>query len=254
MGTTFANTQRNHCRRLDVALTKTASRNFGELQHRLLRDEFCFAQVLSCLTVKVTEMFRDPDFYKAFRSRVVPLLRTYPRVRLWHAGCASGEEVYSMGVLLYEEGLHERVLLYGTDLDGSAIERAKEGVYSTEQLSSFEKNYQLAGGLGSPSHYVTRAYGKVSISANLRENVSFFQHDLGSDFTLGEMNVILCRNVCLYFSDTLRARVFALFTESLCRGGFLCLGASESLTKEARLRFKEYVPTQRIFRLENAHA
>lgn len=236
-------------RRLHAARVQTGVSNLGELLHRLLREPALFASVLSCLTIKVTEMFRDPGFYLAFRDEVLPVLRTYPQLKFWHAGCATGEEAYTTAILLSEEGLYERSLIYGTDIDTSAIEQAKEGVYSDEQANVFASNYQRSGGRAELSQYFTQAYSRMAINAQLREHVSFFQHDLSSDFAFGEMNVIFCRNVALYFTEPLRERVFRLFLKGLCRGGFLCLGASEALPTKLREYFDDYVPDRRIFRV-----
>lgn len=239
-------------RRLRAALSKTNAAHLGELMHGLLRDPNYFDVVLSCLTVQVTEMFRDPEFHQVFRRIVVPLLRTYPRLSVWHAGCATGEEVYAMAMLLYEEGLYDRTLLYGTDLDKAAVARAKEGIYSEEQAQCFARNYEQGGGRADFCNYFTAAYGKVSVNEGLRRNVSFFQHDLTSDFSLGEMNVVFCRNVALYFNQPLRERVLNMLEQALCRGGFLCLGASESLPVSLRQSFEECAQGQQIFRVRRA--
>jgi len=236
-------------RRLSTAMEHTHTAHLGELMHRLLWDSAYFGIVLSCLTVKVTEMFRDPTFHQEFRDTVVPVLRTYPRLRLWHAGCASGEELYAMAILLEETGLYSRSQLYGTDIDLTAIECAKEGVYSEQQASVFERNYVRAGGRTDFWNYFTCAYGKVSVVDSLRRNVSFFQHDLVSDFCLGEMQVIFCRNVALYFNADLRTRVFSMFARGLCRGGFLCLGTSELLPQAMMEAFEAYSPRHRIYRM-----
>lgn len=236
-------------RRLRAAQIQSGASHMGELLHRLLREPDFFASVLSCLTIKVTEMFRDPEFYRAMRTEVLPILRTYPQLKFWHAGCASGEEVYTTAMLLSEEGLYQRSLIYGTDIDAHAIEQAKEGVYSDEQAQAYARNYHLSGGQRELSDYLTYGYARMSVDKTLRDNVSFFQHDLSSDFAFGEMNVIFCRNVLLYFSEPLRERVFSQFVQGLCRGGFLCLGASESLPSKYRASFDDYIPGRRIFRL-----
>lgn len=236
-------------RRLHAAQMQTGVAHRGELLHRLLREPPFFASVLSCLTIKVTEMFRDPEFYQTFRTEVLPVLRTYPHLKFWHAGCATGEEAYTMAILLSDEGLYDRSLIFGTDIDATAIEQAKEGVYSGNWADVFARNYQLAGGRTDQSRYLTHAYSRIAINKQLQENVSFFQHDLGSDFAFGEMNVVFCRNVALYFTEPLRERVFRLFLQGLCRGGFLCLGSSESLPATLRDKFEDYVPSQRIFRV-----
>lgn len=237
-------------RRVKAALAKTGTPNFGELLHRLLTDPTFFTSVLSCLTVQVTEMFRDPEFFATFRRDVVPLLRTYPQLKIWHAGCASGEEAYTTAILLLEEKLYDRTQIYATDIDASAIERAKEGIYAEGDVAQYSRNYDLSGGKRSFHDYCTRAYSRMSINQAVRDNIVFFQHDLTSDFALGEMNVIFCRNVTLYFTEPLRNRVFDVFAKGLCRGGFLCLGSSESLPTSARNRFIDFVARQRIYRFQ----
>lgn len=235
-------------RRLSAAVAKTGVSSLGELQHRLLNDPAFFSVLLPCLTVKFTEMFRDPDFFLAVRRELVPILKTYPQVKIWHAGCASGEEAYSMAILLLEEGLDERSVIYATDIDSSAIAQAKEGVYSCKQADVFFENYKSAGGRASLEDYVTRAYSRVAINERLRSRVSFFQHDLATDSSPGEMHVILCRNVALYFTNPLRERVFRLFAEGLHPGGFLCVGATEGIPHGAREKFQRFAGQQRIFR------
>jgi chemotaxis protein methyltransferase CheR len=239
-------------RRLSAAMIRTQTEHLGELMHRLLWDPDYFGVVLSCLTVKVTEMFRDPVFHQEFRNTVVPILRTYPRLRVWHAGCASGEELYAMAILLEEAGLYSRSQLFGTDIDSAAIEGAKDGIYLHRHASTFEQNYVRAGGTADFWSYFTTGYGKISVVDALRRNASFFQHDLVTDFCLGEMQVIFCRNVALYFNAELRTRVFSMFAQGLCRGGFLCLGASETLPRHMLQDFEEYSPQHRIYRMRRA--
>lgn len=235
-------------RRLKAALQKTGAGNFGDMQHRLLVEPQFFAKVLPCLTVKITEMFRDPEFFLTVRRDLVPFLRTYPHLKIWHAGCATGEEAYSMAILLLEEGLSDRSLIYATDIDPSAISLAKEGVYPSAQVDAYSKNYGLAGGPASLEHYLTRGYSRATIRDAVREHVSFFQHDLTTDFALGEMQLILCRNVTLYFTEHLRERVTRLFADGLCPGGFLCLGSSETVPAALRDEFEVFPGQQRIFR------
>lgn len=235
-------------RRLSAAIAKTGALDLGDLQHRLLNEPSFFATVLPCLTVKVTEMFRDPEFFLTLRREIIPILRTYPQLKIWHAGCATGEEAYSMAIILLEEGLAERSLIYATDIDGSAIAQAKEGVYSGSSVDTFLKNYQSSGGRASLDDYLTRAYSRVAIRESVRQRVSFFQHDLVTDFSLGEMHLILCRNVALYFTIALRERVANLFAEGLYPGGFLCMGTSETVPGGLRERFEAFAGEQRIFR------
>lgn len=235
-------------RRLKAALSKTGAKNLGDLQHRLLNEPAFFRAVLPCLTVKITEMFRDPDFFLSLRRDVVPVLKTYPQLKIWHAGCATGEEAYSMAILLIEEGLWDRSVIYATDIDMSAISQAKEGVYPDDRIETFVKNYTSAGGRASLDDYITRGYSRMAIRDRLRERVSFFQHDLTTDFALGEMHVILCRNVALYFSAPLRERVARLFADGLCPRGFLCLGTSECIPSGLRHMFEQLPGEHRIFR------
>jgi chemotaxis protein methyltransferase CheR len=234
-------------RRLRTCLARSGLAHFGELQHRLLESPEFFAALLDGLTVQVSEMFRDPDFYRAFRERVVPRLRTYPEIRIWHAGCASGEEPYASAILLAEEQLIERAQIYATDVSSRAIERAREGVFPASQAELYSENYRLAGGKQRFMDHCSAAYGKFTISESLRESVVFFQHDLVTDYALGEMQVIFCRNVLIYFASEVRERVLSMFGESLCRGGFLCLGANESLPSAFAAQFSDFSAEQRIF-------
>jgi len=239
-------------RRVDWARQKVGARNLGDLLHRTLHDEAVFRVLLSQLTVQVTEMFRDPSFYAAFRREVVPLLRTYPEIKVWHAGCASGEEVYASAILLHEEDLYERSQIYGTDIDQSAIDRATSGIYDEERLYEFSENYRRAGGKRTLVDYVTRGYSHFSVDEKLRSNVVFFQHDLTCDHALGEMTVIFCRNVVIYFNEVLRERVFSMLGSGLRQGGFLCLGASETVPTNQRDSFAEFVGSARIWRRQVA--
>jgi len=236
-------------RRLAAALTRAGVEHLGELQHRVLHDARLFADVLHDLTVPVSELFRDPDFYRSFRERVIPILRTYPLLRIWHAGCATGEEAYTSAILLKEEDLYERCQIYATDLSQQSIEHAKTGVYPSDRLATFQENYQRAGGRSELSKYLTIAYDRIALNEHLRRSMLFFQHNLVSDHVFGEMHVILCRNVFIYFGHDLRQRVLAKFRQSLCAGGFLCLGDSEQLTRaDLEGDFREFSARDRIYR------
>jgi chemotaxis protein methyltransferase CheR len=231
-------------RRFQTILAKSGAKNLGDLQHRLVTDRTFFASILDDLTVQVSEMFRDPTFYRAFREQVVPVLRTYPQLKIWHAGCAGGEEVYATAIVLAEENLIDRTQLYATDLSDGALERARAIL--------FAENYATSGGKGRFEDHCSRAYGRIAIKESLRKKVVFFQHDLGTDYALGEMNVIFCRNVLIYFTQKLRERVTTLFSKSLSRGGFLCLGASERLSAPERELFVATAPGESIYRLRPA--
>jgi chemotaxis protein methyltransferase CheR len=238
-------------RRVKAALAASNLPHLGELQHKILTDPVFFAGVLESLTVRVSELFRDPEFYVAFRAEVVPILRTYPLFKIWHAGCANGEEVYTTAILLQEEGLYDRAQIYATDLSHEALDHARQGIYRTAHLARFSHNYQRAGGKASLAAYYTEAYDRLAMRESLRRNVVFFQHNLVSDHVFGEMNVILCRNVLIYFGPGLKQRVLNKFEHSLCPRGFLCLGTSEHLASSPSQRaFVEFAGRDRIYRRE----
>ncbi len=199
------------------------------LQEQVLHDRDAMERLLLDLSVNVTSMFRDPNFYRAFRTKVVPLLRTYPFIRIWHAGCSTGEEVYSMAILLREEGLYERARVYATDINEVVLQQARAGIFPLEKMQEYTHNYLRAGGNRSFSEYYTAAYGGALFSPSLRENVVFAQHNLVTDRSFSEFNVILCRNVMIYFDRSLQNRVHELFYESLPTYGILALGSKESL-------------------------
>ncbi len=199
------------------------------LQEKVLHDPECLARFLLGLSVHVTAMFRDPSFYLTFRRKVVPLLRTYPFIRIWLAGCSTGEEVYSMAILLEEEGLYHRSRIYATDMNELVLKQAREGIYPLDLMQEYTQNYLRAGGKKSFSEYYTAAYDHAIFRASLRENVLFSQHNLATDRSFNEFNVILCRNVLIYFNQSLQKRVHNLLYESLSRFGVLGLGRQESL-------------------------
>lgn len=204
--------------------------NYGEMLHRLLNDPLLVEDLLLDLSINVTEMFRDPWVYKKIREEVVPRLVTYPFIRSWHAGCSAGQEVYSMCILLGEEGVgRKRVQIYATDFNDRIIERAKAAEYSVDSVREYTKYYQLSGGKNSFSDYYRAQDDKVIIDTPLQDRVLFSVHNLATDTTFAEMNIIFCRNVLIYFNKRLQSRVLQMFYESLCPGGFLCLGTKESL-------------------------
>jgi chemotaxis protein methyltransferase CheR len=174
-------------------------------------------------------MFRDPGLFLTFRQKVVPLLRTYPYIRIWHAGCSTGEEVYSMAILLHEEGLYDKARIYATDMNERSLQQAKEGVYDISRMKQYTKNYLEAGGTRAFSEYYTAKYNSVILQPYLRKNIIFAEHNLATDTSFNEFNVIFCRNVMIYFNDELRDHVHGLFHESLSRFGILVLGSKESI-------------------------
>jgi two-component system, sensor histidine kinase and response regulator len=236
-------------RRVLAARARLGAADVAELQTRLLADPQLFATVVDHLTVQVSDMFRDALPYQILRQQLVPLLRTYPHIKIWHAGCASGEEVWSTAIVLAEEGLLERAQIYATDLSAGAVARAREAIYPAARLPQFARGYRAGGGSRAFEDYFTVAYDHAAIQGWLRRNVCFFQHDLGSDQALGEMQVIFCRNVLIYFGPELRQRVLDKLRSGLAHGGFLCLGSSETLTlPTSREEFRELVAGSRMYR------
>jgi chemotaxis protein methyltransferase CheR len=202
----------------------------GEVTARILREPGVFYRLVGYFSVNVTALFRDPFVYAALRRHVVPLLRTWPHVKLWDAGCATGEEVYSLAILLSEEGLLERCTLYATDISASALETARAGIYPLETILRGSTNYLESGARGSLSNYYHARYDAAAMDARLRKGVTVARHNLAMDTSFGEMQVIVCRNVLIYFNRELQDHVLELFWESLENGGFLCLGDKESLS------------------------
>ena len=194
-----------------------------------VHDEGLFSELAQSFSISVTEMFRDPSVYRAVREKVVPILQTFPFAKVWHAGCSTGEEVYSLAIVLFEAGLSDRVTIFGTDFNDDALERARSGIYRADRIKDFTRNYHEAGGKRSFSEYYHASYGAATMDASLRDNLTFANHNLSVDHVFGEMHLIFCRNVMIYFNRDLQNRVLRLFTESLARGGFLCLGTKESL-------------------------
>ncbi|MCC6200527.1 MAG: protein-glutamate O-methyltransferase CheR [Moraxellaceae bacterium] len=216
-------------RRVQQHLIVARYDNICALMHDILHNGEAFSALLSNLTINVTEMFRDPDFYQAFREKVVPVLRTHPFLKVWHAGCATGEEIYSMAILLKEEGLYDRCQIYATDIDKEVLEKARRGIFPASELRRFTENYERSGGKKKLSDYYTEKYDNIIMDPALKKNVIFADHDLATDQVFGEMQVVLCRNVLIYFNKELQKRVFRLFKDSLDIAGYLCLGSKESL-------------------------
>ena len=215
----------------------------------LLTDPLLFRAFVYDMTVVVTEMFRDPWVYRAIREHVIPWLKTFPFVRIWHAGCATGEEVYAMSILLHEEGLTDRVQIYATDLNDLGLEQARSGIYPAKRMREYTRNYQESGGTGAFSDYYYAKYNGAKMDSTLRKNVTFANHNLVTDSVFGEMHLIMCRNVLIYFDRTLQNRVLRLFKESLCPGGMLCLGTRETLQfSSVENDFEMLGMQERIFR------
>lgn len=236
-------------RRLTHWLAESEFDTFSLAQSRLLRERDVFDSLLRGITVNVTEMFRDPVFFRMIRERVVPFLKTYPFVKIWHAGCATGEEVYSMAILLNEEGMAGRYRIYATDINETILERAREGILSVAEMQQFTRNYQLSGGAASFADYYTARYEYAILDPSLRRDIVFAPHNLATDSVFGEMNMILCRNVMIYFKPALKERCLQLFDNSLPAGGFLCLGLKEALDRRSIEPWYEELDGQmRIYR------
>lgn len=236
-------------RRLRQARDHFGCRTFSELQERLLHEPQMLTQLISYLTVQVSELFRDPSYFLALRKEVVPHLKTYPSLKVWVAGCSAGEEVYSLVILFREEGLEERTLFYGTDINRAALAKAEAGVYDLERLPIFTENHRRAGGHSSLSDYYTAGYGAAVLDKSLRRRVVFSDHSLVSDQAFAEVQLVSCRNVLIYFDRELQDRAIGLFRDSLPRHGFLGLGAKESLHfSRYAADFSTFDRIQRIYR------
>jgi chemotaxis protein methyltransferase CheR len=221
-------------RRLARAQQRYDAASLSQLQHLLLRDPAVFADLMGFLTIQVSEMFRDPAYFRALREQVVPHLRTYPSLKVWIAGCANGEEFYSLAILFREEGLEERTIFYCTDISPAALARAQAGIYDLDRIPQFTENHRLAGGRTSLSDYYTAAYGAAVFDKSLRRRAVFAEHNLASDQVFAEAQLVSSRNVLIYFDRDLQDRALGLFGDSLVRGGFLGLGSKETL------RFSRY--------------
>lgn len=236
-------------RRLRHRLNISNMKNYAQMMHRIIYDEDFFNTLLLDLSINVTEMFRDPGFYKKIRQEIIPLLKTYAFIKVWHAGCSAGQEVYSMSILLEEEGMKHRSQIYATDFNELILEKAKNGIYPLDVMKTYTGNYQQSGGKNDFSDYYTADYHNVILRQSLKEKVLFSSHNLVTDGVFGEMNLILCRNVLIYFNRQLQNRVLKLFHDSLCPGGYLCLGSKESLKfTDMEDKFEPVVNREKIYR------
>jgi len=235
-------------RRIKQARQQLGFASFSAMQERLLYEPSMLPKLLRYLTVQVSEMFRDPDYFRAIREKVVPHLRTYPSLKVWIAGCSEGEELYSFAILFREEGLEDRTIFYATDINQEALQAAEAGIYGVDRIQLFTENHRKSGGKSSLSDYYQAAYGRVSFDRTLRQNVVFSDHSLVTDAAFGEMNLISCRNVMIYFDRTLQDHAVGLFSESLSRKGFLGLGSKESLRFSRHSDdFEEFDRDERIY-------
>ncbi|MDM0013917.1 protein-glutamate O-methyltransferase CheR [Variovorax sp. J22P168] len=236
-------------RRVMYALGQLGLPNISVLQEKVLRDAALFAELLQYLTIPVSEMFRDPAYFLALRRQVVPMLRTYPSLTVWVAGCSTGEEVFSLAILLREEGLLERTRIYATDINPSSLEKARQGIFPLEAVRGYTANYQRAGGQRAFSDYYTAAYEAARFDPSLCADVIFADHSLATDSVFAETHLVSCRNVMIYFNRQLQDRALGLFHESLCHRGFLGLGAKESIDFSAYGgRFEVLSRADRVYR------
>lgn len=235
-------------RRIMNRLAMSDLREIRQLQSAILTDKIFASRFLQDLSITVTEMFRDPGFYKSLREEIIPVLKTYPFIKIWHAGSATGQEAYSMAILLQEEGLYDRTTIYATDFNQEALNRAKTGIFSNKMMKEYTANYQMAGGRESFSNYYTSSYEMVIMNSNLKKNIVWANHNLVTDSVFAEVHLILCRNVLIYFDKELQARVHELFYNSLVKGGLLCLGAKESLRFGRFSEAYQELNNQKIFK------
>ncbi len=236
-------------RRIMNVLSSSGLKTISEMQHKLLYEKEFFETLLLKLSVNVTEMFRDPSFYRALRAEVIPQLKSRPFIKIWHAGCATGEEVYSMAILLKEENLYEKSWIYATDFNEQVLKKAREGIYPIDMLKKYSYNYQRAGGTASLADYYTARYDFVIMENSLKRNIVFSDHNLVTDGVFAETDLILCRNVLIYFDAKLQNHVFKLFRDSLSEQGFLCLGSKETVKfSEYADDFEDTVGKEKIYR------
>ncbi|MEB0135083.1 CheR family methyltransferase [Actimicrobium sp. CCC2.4] len=239
----------SQARRILHAAAQMECATVSELQSRVLHDADAFARLLQYLTIPTSEMFRDPAYFLALREQVVPILKTYPSLKIWIAGCSTGEEVVSMAILLHEEGLLERCIVYATDINPQSLERARKGVYPLDRMGEYALSYQRAGGRASLSDYYTAAYGAALFDRSLFERISFSDHSLATDSVFSETHLVCCRNVLIYFNRGLQERALGLFHESLCHRGFLGLGSKESVDFSGHAAlFEPVARSERIYR------
>lgn len=222
--------------------------SISQMQHRVLSDVSFLETIIRDLSINTTDMFRDPSFYKALRTDVVPLLKTYPFIKIWHAGCSSGEEVYSTAILLKEEDLYDRAIIYATDFNEDILKRAKQAIYPINLMKQFSSNYHHSGGKEEFSKYYITNQKSAMLDKSLKKNIVFADHNLVTDRVFGEMNMIICRNVLIYFNRKLQNHVIRLFRDSLVRKGILCLGSKETVSfSEHADDFEKLVAKEKIY-------
>lgn len=240
-------------RRLTAAMVRFNCNTYSQLQDKVLHQPEMFSSLLDYLTVPVSEMFRDPAYFRSLRETVVPILRTYPFLKVWVAGCSTGEEVYSLAILLREEGLLSRTLIYATDINPHTLQKASAGVYDVDRIAGFTEAHRKSGGNSSLSDYYTAAYGSAVFDKSLREHIVFSDHSLATDSVFAEVQLVSCRNVLIYFNRDLQDRAVGLFRDALCRKGFLGIGSKETLRFSSHSEaFSELSRDDRIYQKRDA--
>ncbi|MFW7379832.1 MAG: CheR family methyltransferase [Oligoflexus sp.] len=235
-------------RRVQSILDQEHISDIGQLTWHCLRDQDLFLRILPTLTVSTSSMFRDPESFLSLRQNVIPLLHTYPHINIWHAGCSTGEEVYSLAIVLKEENLYDKATIFATDINPTALKLAKEGIYTVDKVKEYTQAYQQAGGRECFSDYYTAHYGHARMDRSLIENVTFVEHNLATDAAFTEAHLILCRNVFIYFNQSLQEKTARLFLNSLVYKGILCLGSAETVRLlSCSHLFDDYDEKNRIF-------
>lgn len=249
-GYDFSNYSSAHVkRRIQNRLNEDKLNSVSQIKERVLHEPDYANDLLHDLSIRVTEMFRDPEFYLSVRELVIPLLKTWSHLRIWHAGCSTGEEVYSMAILLREEGLYDRVQIYATDFNQLALDHARTGIYKTDQIKKYARNYQNSGAKGDFSDYYYAEHDAAIIDSTLKKNIIWANHNLVTDSDFAEMHMIFCRNVMIYFNQKLQGRVHNLFHTSLVNGGVLCLGSKETIQFSSHERAYENISKrQKIYK------
>lgn len=236
-------------RRLSNALITHNIKTVSALQEKILHEPEFFTTILQHMTISTTEMFRDPSYFKAFREKVIPYLRSYPSIKIWVAGCSTGEEAYSFAIIFKEEGLLERVMIYATDINPLSLEKAQQGIYRLEDIKKFSANYEESGGVKSLSEYYMADYNAAIINSDLKKNIIFADHSLATDSVFSEMQFVSCRNVLIYFEKKLQNRAINLFHDSLSLKGFLGIGSKETLKFSSHTdNFESWATNERIYR------
>lgn len=240
-------------RRVKKCAEDEGYRTISGFQDKILHDSLCMDRFVNAVSINVTSMFRDPEFYLAFREKVIPALKTSSFIRIWHAGCSTGEEVYSMAILLKEEGLLEKTILYATDMNENVLKEAKEGIFSLKRMQEYTNNYIAAGGSESFSDYYFSKHSSVIFNKEIKNKIVWAEHNLVSDGSFNEFDVIVCRNVLIYFNDALQNHVHKLFHDSLADQGFLILGSKENIRFSAyENHYKDVDVKWKIYKKQNS--